>query len=597
MIMTTPLIDTGRQLMFWDANSQSLFNREKFYQLVSRHGLSVISKVSSNYHFFQRPYRYKPITCEDKMITFNRFRQIQILILFLTILIPTACFALQQLSHPYVYYENEYNPGKKSELINPEFFGVDSVPWKRLDVLKKTLILYKEMGIGTLGRNGLSWDRFEPTPPRGGKHDYRFEQLDKEFKLYHDYGFQVQAVLISKSPWGTITPSSRLPMAAGSPPKDENLKDWGDFVYELVERYDGDNYKDAFKMKRPVINILSVQGEIEFFSHWRKWGGTFKNYHKLLEITYNNAKRANSQILIARAGISSGTFFDSNPSFDTVMKLSQKNDRVAEIISFMDYSIRNMEFYDLFGIHANRDYTGIEPFINFIRQKMKRNGTTRSILIEDASTVYAGRVADRRRKNRDNETEKIVKAYKVLERGPKHQRYMDAWDYLLQHQIRITIKKAVMSLYTGVESILFTGYVDVMKSPFIQMKYGGFIAQGQSLNKNRKSKVFMKPVYYAMKTFIKTVTEADRVVRRIKLGNNSDIYIFEFLKNEVPFYILWHEESKKVISFPFDYKRATKISLSVAKGTKGPEKEDVPVANKTVRLTLNTDPIILFGSN
>jgi hypothetical protein len=444
----------------------------------------------------------------------------------------------------------------KGATIEKEFFGIDAAPSRRLDILRGSLKVFDELGVGLLGRNSLAWEAVEPRAPRKERHRYRWERLDAEFKLYHDAGFALQVVLISRSRWGTVVSSKKMPgRAAGSPPKPKHWDDWGEFVYQLVERYDGDGHRDAFAMKRPLIKILSVQGEVEFYGHWKKWGGTPQNYHRLLEFTSRYAKRASSEILVARAGVSVGALADTAPSFETIGRLIARDRDSRRIKDFIDHSLTHTESYDLFALHTNRDYTGIEPFVRFIRSEMKKHGNVVPIFIEDASSIYAARGREEFAKPENLE---LVRLYGVLKEGKRGKGYRAARRRILEHQAILTVKKSALALHSGVEGIMLTGYMDSLKSPAMQFLYGGLI-DTRLYREGNDLEAALKPAYHALKMFLSRAIGSDRRVRRLDRG--EDIYAFEFSKGKEKFYLIWCEGGERKVTLPWDSPAAARTAI------------------------------------
>ena len=479
---------------------------------------------------------------------------------------------------------------RNSMKIDNTSIGIENVPWNDMAFLKKSLPIFKELGIGLLGRNALSWGWVEPVPPKGGIHQYRWNRLDEEFKIYHELGFQLQIELKSRSTWGTVVSERWIKAAGGSPPKDEYWDDWGYFVYELVERYDGDGYRDAFPIKFPIIRIISVQGVIEFPGHWKKNGGTVENYDRLLKMTKEFAHKADTNVKIARAGTSVGDFFDSNPSLEEIKKVVRMNRASKEFYNVVSFAFEHHDSFDLFGIHANRDYTGIWPFINYINIEMADKGYKKPILIEDASSVVGMSVGELSRSKDSNKYRKIVEQYKILEKGVRYPGYENAISDVYAHQAALTIKKATLSLFSSAESILFIGFMDNLKSDWISFRHGGFI-DSNIYERTMDIRKSLKPVYYALKMFIQRVNNADIKVDR--LDSQEDIHIFKFIKEGHPIYIMWTDGSEKIVEIPLNSEMAITTPIITMFGKQEPEQQIVKVKNNKLSLSLSGIPVFV----
>jgi len=491
---------------------------------------------------------------------------------------------------PFEFTRQALAQGSNQAVITKDFWGIENIPWTRPDVLEKTLPVFRELGIGILGRNCLDWATIEPNPPRNSKHFYHWQALDREFELYHQHGFRIQAVVRCRSSWATEITERELTGPAGSPPKEAYWRDWGKLIFELVERYDGDGFKDAFKMDYPILKIVSLQGEIEFPSHWKKYGGTPENYTRLLVSAYEEAKKAWPGVMIARAGTSVGDMFDSEPDSTLIARLMDRTPRSRNVFDFLRYSLGHPDGFDLFGIHANRSYRGIAPFVAWIRQHMKNRGYSKPIFIEDASSIMGGRAGIHERVSSDSAAQERQLSYeihKVLDQGKQHPRYGWARTELYRLQAETVVKKCTVALASNVKGLMLTGYVDNPKSTFYQLRRGGLIDSDIYLETGdiRRS---LKPSYYALRLFIEKVQGAKEAVE--KLQYESDVYAFRFMRANRPFYILWCEGGDRSIELPTmaDKVRITPINTSY--GQLVPRQEVMATNNGKVLMRLNATP-------
>lgn len=478
----------------------------------------------------------------------------------------------------------------RETVVTKDFWGIEEVPWGMLDVLEKTLPVFEKLGVGLLGRNCLDWSYIEPNPPRNGQHFYKWHHLDREFRIYHQHGFRVQAVVRSRSSWATQVPEGSLSGAAGSPPKPAHWEDWKRFVSELVERYDGDGFKDGFKMEYPVLKIISIQGEIEFSSHWKKYGGTPENYTRLLRTAYEAAKKANPDVIIARAGTSVGHWFDSEPSSESIAE--RMTPKARNVLDFITYSLDHPEAFDFFGIHVNRSYRGIGPFVAWLRQQMKSRGYVKPIFIEDASSVMGGQAEKRKTVKSDpasKEREESYEVYEILKQGGGHPRYGWALKRLRQLQAETVVKKSTMALASNVEGIMFSVYLDNAMSQFIHFRYGGFIDTGIA-RETRDVEKSLKPSYYSLKLFIEKVEGARKPIERLERG--TDVYAFCFRRAGKLSYILWCDNREREIELAAPWEKALVTPIVTSYGQVAAPNEIIANNGKIV-LSLNSTPVFV----
>ncbi len=160
--------------------------------------------------------------------------------------------------------------------INREFFGF--VFWTRdVRFWRDVLNLMDEdaVGFGLVGL-GVGWEKIEPNPPRQGVHAYDWLALDPLIQVMIDSGRMLDFEVLSRNNWATVVPYRNMDeeCCAMSPPKEDADSDvagwgmtayqaWGDFVFNLVERYDGDGVSDAPGITRPAIKYLQLGNEPE----------------------------------------------------------------------------------------------------------------------------------------------------------------------------------------------------------------------------------------------------------------------------------------------------------------------------------------------
>ena len=165
------------------------------------------------------------------------------------------------------------------------------------------------VGFGLVGF-GVSWEKIEPNAPRQDVHSYDWSALDELMRATAESGRVLDLEILCRTNWGTMVPYQNMDEECCdmSPPKEDADSDlaawgmtayqaWSDFVFNLVERYDGDGVNDAPGVKQPVIKYLQLGNEPEAPSHFIKYGGSPERYDRMLAVMYESAKRANPQCL------------------------------------------------------------------------------------------------------------------------------------------------------------------------------------------------------------------------------------------------------------------------------------------------------------
>lgn len=199
-------------------------------------------------------------------------------------------------------------------------FGIDYLfalsPYYHKEVWSR---VYSECGAGWVNFAMVSWGSLEPSPPTGGKHTYRWEKLDKSVRLWQNYGFRIVLSLRLGKGWfaGPIRYAPKLGRGEGKAllfkssdrlPRDMNsYRLW---IYNLVERYDGDGENDMPELRYPILHY-QIGNE---YSNPIFWSGSFEDYAVLLLEARRSARQACKEVKIISNGIRWGDLFHNDPN-------------------------------------------------------------------------------------------------------------------------------------------------------------------------------------------------------------------------------------------------------------------------------------------
>lgn len=177
----------------------------------------------------------------------------------------------------------EPNPDIPWSNVNPigvnTFLAEEVEVWKR----ERTMEMVAELGAGWI-RQGFHWNEIEPQ--KGEHWDSRYQQdawakFDNIVNLAEQHGIRIIARLDQTPAWAR--PPGTEP---NTPPT--NHEDFGDFVFEFVNRYEG------------RISFIQIWNEPNL-AH--EWGGSIDpaGYASLLEVAARRAREANPDIVILSA--------------------------------------------------------------------------------------------------------------------------------------------------------------------------------------------------------------------------------------------------------------------------------------------------------
>lgn len=174
------------------------------------------------------------------------------------------------------------------------------------------------------------------------------------------------------------------PMKSDGPIKPENMPDFLEFVAELVERYDGDGFKDA--PGSPVVNFWEIYNEPDKRLNVSdgRWGDHATQYSEMLSAVYPVIKAHNPNAQVVLGGLAYDWFEDQNGPF---------------VRSFLDDVLAHGrgENFDIFNFHAypsfNINWTpghskdmgpGLLQKSAYLRDKLSAAGINKPMIITEA---------------------------------------------------------------------------------------------------------------------------------------------------------------------------------------------------------------------
>ncbi|GAB4111533.1 MAG: beta-galactosidase [Roseiflexaceae bacterium] len=145
-------------------------------------------------------------------------------------------------------------------------------------------------------REELSWANIEP-----GKQDWNWPYFDKRIGQLANAGYGIIGMLLTTPEWARVPDCKARAKAAGAleywcPPA--NPRDYADYVWTMVERYDGDGTFDA--PGSPRIAAWQIWNEP---SAPLTWPGSAAEYGTMLVMAYQAAKSADPSAIVTLGGV------------------------------------------------------------------------------------------------------------------------------------------------------------------------------------------------------------------------------------------------------------------------------------------------------
>ena len=154
----------------------------------------------------------------------------------------------------------------------------------------------RNAGVGW-AREELSWANIEP----GHKEDWNWGPFDKRIGQLAQAGYGIIGMLLTTPGWARVADCNGRAKASGAleywcPPA--NAKDYADYAWTIVERYDGDGVNDA--PGSPRIAAWQIWNEP---SAPITWPGTPAEYGTMLVAAYKAIKSADPTAIVTLGGV------------------------------------------------------------------------------------------------------------------------------------------------------------------------------------------------------------------------------------------------------------------------------------------------------
>lgn len=442
----------------------------------------------------------------------------------LVILIIVSCMIYQALETSGGERRNPKSPAKGQISLPDEnsHFGISNLYPKISHVIASA-------GIKWARFTNVRWDYFEPKAPINGRHSYRWDLLDSSLRKVQSEGFNIKCVLGSTSPWAVGTKVNFGAKMSG-PPKPQFLDDYGEWIFNIVERYDGDGVQDMPGLRYPVKHW---QIDSEIWSN--SWSGTPGDYISLLKTAYIAAKTADNKAKIHVANFLS---FDPNILIDKNVRRQEKAQtkkarrKLSRGSSFINQCLDNHRYFDIIGFHANDNYKKIPIVVKWLLQEMKKRGYQKPIWIGDAASaplLTRGKHDPFSSKTKDD-LKKETSLSEILG-NTNHARYREVEAWFRREQAMVSFKKCVVAMACGVEKIFLVAAFDWPHYHAIGFHHTGILdRQGRP-----------RPVYYTYKLLIQKL---DRFESIETLNIAEGIWAYKFIVDHKPIYVLWKDGEK-----------------------------------------------------
>jgi dienelactone hydrolase len=243
---------------------------------------------------------------------------------------------------------------------------------------------------------GILWEDIEPE-----QDVWTFEKADKIMKEAQTHNINLIVKIRTGTCWATKEESITT-LKASSPP--DNIEDYIDFVYNLVNRY-----KDS-------VDFWAVENEMNTETFW---SGTLEEYNQVLETAYKTIKEVDPDAQVLDSGMASMTYgiciardmYEKGNTQEAVTFFNEYYKRRGLTISSQDlnqvlyseeaqkvYKIMDDHFknpyYDIYQLHFYEDYSVLDEVITFIKTHLEEEKQIFAVEMGYAYRDYTYNVKD-----------------------------------------------------------------------------------------------------------------------------------------------------------------------------------------------------------
>lgn len=448
------------------------------------------------------------------------------------------------------------------------------------------------------------WD----TMQKGPNQPIDFSMMDLYVREFQKKGFtELTLCLSSYSKWASK--ETRLFKRNNWAPKPQYKRHYGEWIYKVVKRYDGDGKEDMEGLRWPVryIEIGS-----EFSSYEPE---PVEDYLEMLKIAYQAAHRASQKVLVGHAAfLISPVHLDvTHPrDYDRVWAETKRRDTHHDLKDQRKV-LDHPELFDFINIHNLVTPYEIEYIMKWLKYETDLRKYKKPVVISDTSpTPYIGfgpgTVCKGKEKDMglicwpvtDADRCRLAEFFKKLIAKDKA---ILAWTrgFVAADQVQRTVIAAEQGI--KLINLSFTADIDPAKWKAFKAA-AGLSAWGGAVRLNffTWQVVEKYPLFYAIKQMMHYLN-GYASIKRVKIpDDHARVYLLN--RQGRKFWIAWRNPLQCLL--PEDGEPKTQITLHTGvsavtiehvitgMGQRIPKKEKVPCSNGKASLTLTHTPIYIF---
>jgi len=440
----------------------------------------------------------------------------------------------------------------------------------------------------------FGWQNIEPTAPRDGEHDYKWDKVDRYITEYQGAGFdQIQIYTTALNNWASSKPGNYFPDA-------QYLDDYEDYIFNFVERYDRDGNHDMPGLKYPVLDYVIEREWTSYFP------GTTDEYLQLLTVAHRAVNRANPNARVWLVPLMMVDVFDHNPSADEIAKRVKVNYSFRHPAGETQKLLTHPELFDVIEIHSLGDYTELDDTMTWLSAEMKKNSYAKPIFIGDGlgiSQFFWPMGADflTFAPIRSNDALRVITLLDAI-KDANATDHGAATRWFRAEHAKALVKKFAAAIHNGYAGMNAWAVADIalFQQPRVtgDWFFMGMIEAQPGLVTWTPGAP--RPAYYALKQTIEHVKDFSSVE---KLNTGSSVVAYRFTVRGKPVLVAWNEpgriyfpgetEPSVKINLPINAARATVTYTITQIGVNTPRIEKMAASNNLLALTLDSTPVFI----
>lgn len=258
----------------------------------------------------------------------------------------------------------------------PTIFGVQM--YGALNTPSAGLTLTQEARVYWV-RWPLAWSAVEPADTIPA--NYNFSAADASILSASQAGLHLIVTIVGNPSWAATY--------ANGPIDKVDIGEFAEFVGTVVERYDGDGFKDA--PGSPVVDYWEFYNEPDGGNQLRAqygdsyWGHFGSDYARMLCAVYPVIKAANPQAKVALGGLAYDWFEDQGGPF-----VREFLDDVLAAGGGQCFDVMNFHYYPAFQSIWAPYGPGLSGKANFLRGKLAQYGITKPVICTESGWFSGG---------------------------------------------------------------------------------------------------------------------------------------------------------------------------------------------------------------